>query len=230
MKKESGRPIYAGVGFTMTPSIALVLDNRLKFQQQMEEMGISLSDVSFDKQTSSFLAVRKSPMPLEVRIVTPAPQVSQLFIIAPQIDGRTIDGVGTEACDIGQAFTEVWQQRQVIQADATIRYLFESSHQHAFQELWEGFLKQNPQSLSTFKRPVLGGGLRFVIPPVSENPPSPQIDVKIESFLQDTQKLFVEVQCIWAQPQGNNVDPDQKLEQVEDFLQHELMDFISQGE
>jgi len=229
MKRESGVPIYAGVAFTMTPSISLTLENRLKFQQQLEEMGINLTDVSFDKQTSTFVAVRKSPMPLEVRIVMPAPPVTQLLIIAPQIDGRSIDGVGREACDIGQAFSDVWSQRQVIQADATIRNLYESSQTHAFQELWEGFLKQSPESLSSFKRPVIGGGLRFVIPALGDDPSQPQIDIKIESFLQDTHKLFIEVQCIWIQAQGNQLDPDAKLERVDDFMQHELMDFIYQG-
>jgi len=229
MKRENGIPIYVGVNFVVTPAISLTLENRLKFQQQLEEIGINLSDISFDKQTSTFIALRKSPMPLEVRIFNPAPPVTQLLVVVPQIDGRSIDGVGREACDIGQAFSTVWPQRQVIQADATIRNLYPSSQEHAFQELWEGFLKQSRESLSAFKRPVLGGGLRFVIPSMGDDPTQPQVDVKIESFLQDTQKIFIEVQCFWTQAQGNQLDPDTKLEQVDNFIRNELMDFISQG-
>jgi hypothetical protein len=227
--KENGTPIYVGVNFVLTPAISLSLDNRLKFQQQLEEMDINLTDISYDKQASTLVALRKSPMPLEVRMISPAQPVTQLLIIVPQIDGRSIDGVGREACDIAQAFSTVWPNRQIIQADATIRKLYPSSQEHAFQELWEGFLKQSSQSLTAFKRPVLGGGLRFVIPPISSEPALPQVDIKIESYLQDTQKIFIEVQCIWTQSQSSRLDPDTKLEQVDNFMQKELMDFISKG-
>lgn len=229
MKKESGAPLYIGVNFVVTPSITLGLDHRIKFQQQLEEFGVNITDINFDKQSSSLLVVRKSPMPIEIRIVSPAPQVNQLLIIAPDIDGRSIEGVGQEALDIVRAFTTVWPNRQIIQADATIRNLYESTENHAFQELWERFLKQPAENLSAFKRPVLGGGLRFVIPQTDNDPALPQIDIKIESFLSNTHKFFIEVSCLWTQPQGNILDPDGKLAFVDNFIQNEVMSFMLQG-
>jgi hypothetical protein len=47
---------------------------------------------------------------------------------------------------------------------------------------------------------VLGGGLRLVMPPVKEGAEPVQIEIKIESFFRESQKLFIETFFVWPQP------------------------------
>jgi hypothetical protein len=227
MKKESETAIYAGASFTVSPSISMTFEKRSKFQQLLEENEIILNNINFDKQSGNLIGIRNPPMSLDVRLLNPAPAISQLTIVAPQMGGRSIDYIGKEMCDIGEAFMKVWPQKQVISSDATVRNLYESSSEHAFQELWENFLHQTTDNLSAFQRPVLGGGLRFVLPPIPPN--EPQIEIKIESFLQDSHKFFIEVQCIWVQPQLMTLDPDNRIQIVDDYLRNQVLNFISKG-
>jgi hypothetical protein len=67
--------------------------------------------------------------------------------------------------------------------------------------------------LSGLQRPVLGGGLRFVMPPIDEKF---QIELKVESYLSDSSKLFVETQFVWPQPEtaGSRMHPDNTIDRV----------------
>jgi hypothetical protein len=108
--------------------------------------------------------------------------------------------------------------------------LYETSAEHAFQELWEMRLRQPPDSLAVLGRPVLGGGLRFVMPPQPDDPEPVQIEVKIESFLRDTKKIFVETQFAWPSPMSPGAPfPVNRLEQVNKYIEESVISFITGG-
>ena len=80
-------------------------------------------------------------------------------------------------------------------------------------------------------RPVAGGGLRLLMPPHADNGGEPvSIEVRIESFLRETNKLFVETVFTWPQPKNIRTEegftPQNLMEQIELFAANELWDFI----
>lgn len=81
-------------------------------------------------------------------------------------------------------------------------------------------------------RPILGGGLRLVMPPVPGDPSGPVVELKIESLLADTSKIYVEVQFFWKvpAPAGTSLDPTGRLGQVDLFICNQVVDFMSGGD
>jgi hypothetical protein len=229
MEVSSRRTIHAGVNFIIAPLPNLDINTRLDFQRRLDEINIDPSEFKFEG--NRLVAARTAPMPLNIVVGTVGPQIGQLLIVAPDLGTRSLGVVGAEANDIAQVFSSLWPNRQIVAADTTIRDLYDSSRDHAFQEIWESLLRQSSESLLAFHRPVLGGGLRFVMPPTAENPNEPLIEVKIESFLNNTRKFFVETQCKWTvpQPPGTSLDPETRLEFADNFIQIEVMNFIVGG-
>lgn len=136
-----------------------------------------------------------------------------------------------EAEQVIEAFEETWPvpQRQIIRRDVSLKCLYETTGDHAFQELWEERLGQSQDSLSAFGRPVLGGGLRFVMPPQPSDPA--QVEVKIESYLIDTRKMYVETQFVWSKPMppGASFDPRDRLTEVDAYITDQVHSFIQGG-
>jgi len=82
-------------------------------------------------------------------------------------------------------------------------------------------------------KPILGGGLRFVMPPIENDQPEPTaIEVKIESFLADPARLYVETQFSWPRPTDNDefANAPQLLRRVEDYINNTLVKFMIHGE
>jgi len=70
-----------------------------------------------------------------------------------------------------------------------------------------------------------GGGLRFVMDPVPNHDHPAQIEVKIESFLQDTSKVFVETQFNWLKPQVS-FDPKRHLDEMNQYIENQVRQFM----
>ena len=189
--------------------------------------GLEYNRVEVPKNTISLL--RDIPYPLQITVSTNESQVGQLLILTPQPKG-SLDLFIKEAEAAVQAYESVWtvQNRQIVHVDATIRQLYETTSQHAFQELWESRLGQTSQALSVFGRPVRGGGLRFVMDPVAEDLPA-QIEVKIESFLLDTTKIFVETQFTWPVPSTpqSPFNVRERIEKMNSYIEANVQPFIS---
>src|SRR5574341_249480 len=82
--------------------------------------------------------------------------------------------------------------------------------------------------LGVFGRPIRGGGLRFVMDPVNEELPA-QIEVKVESFLSDTTKVFVETQFTWPIPAapGTSFNVCERIESMDSYIEAHVQPFIS---
>jgi hypothetical protein len=226
MKPESRVTLYAGVNFVLAPmQPSLNKAGCLEFQQILDKYGITITKAVYSEKELNL--IRERPDPLEIKIAIIGPQIGQLIIAAPQLGSRSLGVASAEAEDVVRAFEAAWQipQRQILSCDATIRDLYNTDGQHAFQELWEGRLKQPADGLRTFGRAVLGGGLRFVMPAHESDP---TIEVKIESFLQNTAKIFLETQFAWPIPQkpGAPMDPENRLTTVDNYIQKEVVNFI----
>lgn len=101
---------------------------------------------------------------------------------------------------------------------------------HAFRFLWEKRLRGSEKELDAFHRPVLGGGVRLVIPPTNPTADEPGAEIRIESFFPDPSKLFVEVLMRWSVMKvGDSLDPEPILRQADQFLAGEVVDFIRGG-
>jgi hypothetical protein len=216
-----------GINFVVVPPPAVSQGTGLAFQDALIQQSIEFDKVSYGEDDLKI--IRERP-PLQIVISSPSNQpTGQLLIIAPH-PARPLESFIQETEFVVEAFESVWtsQQRQIIRRDVTIRDLYETD-QHAFRELWERRLDQSEDSLAVFGRKVLGGGLRLVMPPEPGKPA--QIEVKIESYLKDTSKVFVETQFTWPAPTPPDVsfEPRARLCEVNDYAKSEVLDFIRGG-
>ncbi|HKZ82643.1 MAG TPA: hypothetical protein VJ793_03185 [Anaerolineae bacterium] len=232
MNRDSRQTIHMGINFIFSPMVTIDRRSYIAFQNALLEEGIEITKTALQEQREIALT-RDMPTDLEIKVsALGPPAIGQLLIVAPH-PSRDLNLFIQEIEAVLRAFDATWpeQNRQLMRSDATLRDLFETDADHAFQELWETRLKQSQESLAAFGRPVLGGGLRFVMPPVAGEPRPVQIEVKIESFLRDTKKMFVETQFTWPSPMpaGTTFDPAFRLHQVDDYIEQQVLSFILGG-
>ncbi len=230
MKPDSGRLIHIGINFRITPPPILSHQALLLFQQAIMSQGLEYQKL--EHLDNQLVLLRETPSPLQISILVPDAQVGQIVVVAAhQHDLKSSASLFTQEAEAALgAFETVWpgQNRLIIQCDATIIKLYETTSDHAFQELWENRLAQPSQALASFDRPIRGGGLRFVMDPLlGENDPA-QIEVKIESLLRDTSKIYLEAQFVWPKPsvQGEPFKIRERLERMNSYIETEIRQFI----
>jgi hypothetical protein len=232
MLANSRQTIHMGINFVVNPRPTVNAHSNLRFQQSLVERGIDFAKVEFNER--AIVVVREAPVVLNVQVAVINPEVfGQLLIVAPQ-QGADLALFSKEAEAVVQAFEATWavESRQTVAVDATFRDLYEASAEHAFMELWEARLGQRADALAVLGHPVLGGGLRLVMRPHPGQSEPFEIEVRIESFLKDTKKIWVETQFRWPQPMppGVSLDPSRRLKQVDDYIDNELLSFIRGGQ
>ena len=230
MRPDSRQSLHFGVNFVFAPLPVLGGARARQFQQFLAEEGVEFQQTG--TQPEALVFQRTGPAPLEVRVAQIPPQLGQLLVIAAQPNRLLVD-FEADAVVVCEVFRRAWPGNfQVVARDCTIRHLYQSQGDHAFQYLWERRLNQRGEQLAQFKRPVLGGGLRFVMPPLEGDPNSAQVEVKIESFLVDSSKIFVDVGFAWPRPVEPNapMDPVGMLHEVDSFASGEAVEFILGGQ
>jgi hypothetical protein len=227
MLEHTRQSIHFGVGCVFTPQPVLDAAHALQFQQALAKEGLTFN--SANAVPNAIILGRAAP-PLEVRVQQPGPPVGQLAVVSAHPQG-TLDEFVDEAKMVLAAFGATWPgQLQVIGRDVTLRSLYDVAGEHAFKYLWEERLKRREEELSAFGRSVLGGGLRLVIPPSDIRSGEPNIEVKIESFLANPKKLFVELQMQWPRPESMaDFDPGALLQEADRFVTTEVVRFIGGG-
>lgn len=202
----------------------------VEFEKALLDNGLDFSQTNlYDK---SFVLTRSQPSQLQIKLEAPGPQVSAIQIMSqtPQYD---LDLFCRDAEAVTAAFAATWPAKQYQRLNATgkIHHLY-SSETHAFKYLWEQRLGQQPADFQILgNRPVAGGGLRLLIPPHADNGgEAVSIEIRIESFLRETNKLFVETVFTWPQPKNisatDGFAPQNLMEQIESFAANELWNFI----
>lgn len=229
MNPDSRQIIHIGINFVISPLPSINPQSRLKLQQSLIESGLDYSKVEFNEK--QIVVVRETPTRLEIKVAaTDNPQVGQLLILAPHPKRPLISFV-QEAVAVVQAFGATWPagNRRILSIDTTLRELYETTERHAFQEIWEKLLRQSTDRLSPLGRSVSGGGLRFVMPAQQDQPEPTQIEVKVESYLRNARKVYVETQFKWPQPlpPGTPLEPQSRLEQINDYVRENVIPFIT---
>ena len=228
MDTSSRKTIHMGVNFVLAPMPAVDTQFSLSFQRFLGEAGIQFARV--DQGDGQLSVLREKPAPLNIKIASGGP-VGQLLISAP-FPERPLDAFITEAEKVVRAFeiAAITGPRQIVSRDATLRDLFDTGGVHAFQEIWERFLERSPEVLEMLGKDVLGGGLRFVMPPKEGEPDPVQIELKIESFLRDTSKIYFETQFAWPQPSppGSTISPRDLLARVDAYVQEVASQFAGE--
>lgn len=227
MNLDSKRHFHFGINAILAPSPVFTPASVLRFQQRLAEPERGLLFDQTARQDDQVTMARVST-PLQVSF-GPAggPQVAQLLITAPN-PKRLPDDFISEAQDVVAAFREEWSNPiQVVRRDCTIRYLYAAPGQHAFQFLWERRLHQAAEELSALERPILGGGIRLILPPIADVS-APVIEVKIESLLRDASQLYVDTQFTWQgpMPAGAELDVAEMINAVEEYTNGPVHRFL----
>ena len=228
MKPQSRHIIHLGINVITIPAPIITRQSSLMFQQAILSSGLDFTKV--ENRENQIVLVREIPAHLQMAVSSLESQAGQLLVVSNQ-GPLSLFIQETEA--VITAFENVWPatNRQIIKGDSTIRELYETTSDHAFQELWEKRLKQPSELLGTFGRPIRGGGLRFVMDPLPQEDDPVLIEVKIESFLQDTTKIFVETQFTWLKPTlpGSKIEAKEWLERINSYIEKEVQAFLSLG-
>jgi hypothetical protein len=230
-----GSLIFAGVNFVIAPLVNINQRSNLAFQNALMENGVEFSNGQFlEHPQPSIVIGRNPPNQFQTKVgIVGQPNIGQLIVISDS-PGLSLDSFVAEAEAIATSFDKVWspQNRQVISRDVTIRSLHQSSQDDAFKEIWESTLKQKPEVLKAFGHKVHGGGLRFVVAPLETDPEPHEIQVKIESFLTDPAKVFIETLFIWSQPMPANAMLNAKtlLREVDRYVDEKVRTFITEAQ
>ena len=227
MLVDTRKTIHMAVNFVVTPTPALDADLRLGVQRFLDQADVAYSTVNLTEQ--ALVIQRGKPDRLEIRINQNQPGVGQLMIAAPWPE-RTLESfVGEAGVIVGLLDTLAPpDKRRLVARAASLRELYDTGGVHAFQEIWESILTQQPEALQSLGRPVRGGGLRFVMPPMAGEDDPATIELKVESYLKDTAKIFIDVRLSWAQPSevGAVAAPGELLGRVDDFITQTVWSFM----
>jgi hypothetical protein len=231
INRESKTSVHFGMNFLLAGPWGQEKGALLEFQKALLDGGLEFSQTA--ARPAGFSLIRNEPSPLQVILETPGPQVHTLQIVAsnPQYE---LEMFSREAAVVTMAYQKTWRlpQYQILNTGGCIRHLY-SARVHAFQYLWEERLGQSPQDFALLgHRPVAGGGLRLLIPPHQKEGGEPVgIEIRIESFLRESQKLFVETVFTWPQPRvvtdTNGFDCQAHLNAIESFAADEVWNFIA---
>lgn len=226
-----------GINFVLTHMP--IVDKRLalRFQEALQDVGVEYDAVEFPKKNQLRVIRKEEKAPFEIRLNLNEPStgpvaIGQLLVLDSFPMRDSIDSFIAEAENAIRAFESVSSSphRQVLSKDVALRDLYSTGEVHAFQLIWEEALGQSPERIERLGRPIHGGGLRFVMPPRPEDHEPVMIELKIESFLEDTSKLFIEAQLTWPMPTkpGSSISPTEPLRFAEDYITNTALRILEQ--
>lgn len=224
---KDGLLIHVGINFILIPQPPLSKRISLAFQGSLIDQGVDIAGTQYT--SDGIIIACYEPVALEARISSTAPNVGQLLILGGQNPG-SVDLFSQRVEAILQAYYETFptDTRRLIASDVTLRFLYETGADHAFRQLWENRLHQSVNSLATLGGPVLGGGLRFVVPLVDKSDEPCIVEVKIESLLSDADKLYVEAIFKWELNSVPNatLDATRRLRLVDEYVDQKVGAFM----
>ncbi|EKO79718.1 MULTISPECIES: hypothetical protein [unclassified Leptospira] len=223
--------IHVGLSDLFLPILVRSKSEVLQLQTILEELGIEITGTNYGPN-QNVLTRQLAQSVLTVQLANAGPNITQLLIISENPDG-SLESIEEDFERVLEAFDKVWplQGKNAVKSDLTVRLLTDSSTEHAFGEIWEKRLRQNRDSLQQLGRPILGGGLRFVLPPL--NPQDPEdhgIEIKIESFFPDPRKIFMETIFLWSTPRtiSEKWSTSDRIQKVIQYSEQHLIPFLDQ--
>ncbi|MBW8016849.1 MAG: hypothetical protein FVQ82_11730 [Planctomycetes bacterium] len=232
INRQSKTSIHFSMSYAFAMPWSPEKSKTLDFQKALLDNGLEFSQIN--TTAKQFTLFRAEHSPLRVVVESNGPQVCSLHVVAqnPTCD---LDMFTMDASAVCSAFMQTWpaDQYQVVRRAAKIHHLY-SCNTHAFGYLWEKRLGQSPGDFKALGgRPVAGGGLRLVMPPTNIEGQQPNsIEVRIESFMRETTKLFIETAIVWPKPtilqKDEKLDPQSLMQQTEDYATNEVWNFLTQ--
>lgn len=230
MHPDSRQTIHMGINFVIAPTPSINMQTHMKFQQSLFERGIEFAGIAFKER--EITVERQEPTHFVVRVLaTEPPAIGQLLVLAPQ-PGSPLGLFAREAEAVVEAFNTTWPvTRQIVSSDVAFRDLYETTSEHAFQELWEERLGQPGDALKGLGWSTQGGGFRFVVPPSPNDSDPVEIELRIESYLRDSKKIWVETIFKWIKPMSmdTTLDPKRRLHQVDNYVEGTVVPFMMKG-
>ena len=232
INRQSKTSVFFNVGFLMASPFPNDRTRTVDFQKALLQAGLEFSQTA--SRANSFILTRTEPSNLQVKLESPGPQVSAVNITA-QNPQYGLEAFIHDADAVTDAYQKTFpaQQYQLIQRSARINHLY-SCQAHAFKYLWEDRLGQSPDDFKTLgRRPVAGGGLRFVLPAHAQAEGQPySIEIRAGSAMREPGKLVVETIFVWPKPYivtaENKFDLGSILHQVEQYAADEVFSFLTQ--
>ena len=232
INKQTKTSVHFSVSYVFAMPWTGEKGRTLDFQKSLLDNGLEFSQTNMTANKYSLFRAEQSP--LRVVIESNGPQVSSLHIIAqnPTCD---LDMFILDADAVCSAYQQTWpaDQYQLVRQASKIHHLY-SCNTHAFSYLWEKRLGQSPDDFKSLGGvPVAGGGLRLVMPPFSKEGEEPKsIELKIESCMRETTKLFIETVIVWPKPtfikKDEKLNPQSLMQQTEDYAANEVWNFLTQ--
>lgn len=240
MIEHSRQTIQFTVGFLIGPALELDEERIAAFRARLEEEDIRFEHA--EHADSTLVLARNAPSSLQVQIASgqvgggpePVP-VTQIVIataIAQDVAVAAVGDFADAAHEVTDVARDVWPEMEyVLGWNTGVRSLFASSTEHSFQYLWEQRLGRDTQELSVFGRPILGGGLRLMFPPGQAEGEHYQAEVRVESFLEDVRRLYVEVNLAHGNPEPiNALNPTTLIQATEAFMDERVLPFLRLAE
>ncbi len=234
INRESKTTVHLSVQYLLAGSWRPERARTVEFEKALLDNGLDFGQTQ--SRDNAFMLTRPQPSHLQVRIESPNPQVVSLLTLAnnPQYECQMF---GRDAEAVARSFLRTWpaRQYQVLTVNCKIHHLY-SATVHAFKYLWEERLGQAREDFRLLgNRPVAGGGLRLVMPPHAAAGGEPtSIQVRIESFLKEPKKIFIETAFSWPKPwmtdSEKGFDPTRYIEQTEQFAAEEVWNFLTRPE
>ena len=237
MREDTRHTIHLGVNFVFSPKPDISGRKHLDFQARLAEEQIEFDQAV--RNAGHVVFVKSGPRILQVRVGgtdQPEAPLGQLLVIAKanlasgSVDaGVSIEDFKLASATVCETFHELWPGAfQIASQDAAVHMLYDSGHEHAFSYLWEEWLGQDPEKLAKLGRQVLGGGLRFVMPPVQGADDRVMLEVKIESFLREPRKLYIEAQMAQPMLPGAQelMEPNELVDAIIECVDERVIPFI----
>lgn len=229
MLQETKQPYHFGVGFIFAPAVVVTSELFLNFQKALANLDPELAfpTVNRDIKSGAFQLVRTGSAPLQVQLQFPGPPIAQLVIAANEPKRSKEIFVREADCVVGAFAQTFGAPAQVIGRQCTVRNLYSVRQGHAFKYLWEQRLGRSESEFAAFERPILGGGLRLVLPPRPNMPNDAMVELKFESLMMDSRMLFLECSMAWNHPApGSDLSPGDLIDEVEALIDDKACPFI----
>ena len=225
---ESQRVIHIGLNYVVAPKRPLTVDEKLQFQKELSLIGLEAENTA-KKEGGIGVKALYEGAPVIVETFMNSPNTGQLLILMPENPSSLLFPQISDA--VGDIYLRIFAdpKPQVFPArDGCVRKLYACSaeYPHAFKYIWEKMLGKTQSDLSALGKPIAGGGLRFVIPPLENHPVETQI--RIESLLKDPTQLWVEVKMKWLKPEKveTGFQAGALFKQINDFIDEKVAEFM----
>lgn len=202
----------------------------LDFEKRLLDEGIDFAQSQ--SLPNAFVLSRNEKSPLQVKLIAQAQAASVVEVISDQPQYH-VELFIKEAQAVLKNYRQIWRPNncQVLASNARIRQLY-SFQDHAFKYLWERRLGQTGTDFKKLgNKPVLGGGLRLIMPPTKQEPEPLQIELRIESYFRNPKQMFVETAFTWPKSQSmtveDNFEIDKKLKSLQNYSLNEVWDFLA---